>query len=141
MTTTAATIRDVSTLPATHAHLEERNLLPAEHLVDGGYTSVAMRDSTARDYQIDLVGPVKEKTTRKSRKGNVFDRDAFTIDWDRQEVVCPQGTVTRQWSTPPSITPYTRVFFNKVDCIPCPVRTDCTRSQQRPPTLSCGLWP
>ncbi|AZQ74368.1 transposase [Streptomyces luteoverticillatus] len=75
VTTTPAPVYDTRSLPVIHARLERRNLLPAEHLVDGGYTSVALRDRAAREHQIHLVGPVRKKTTRKSRKGNVIDNN------------------------------------------------------------------
>jgi hypothetical protein len=66
-----------------------------------------------------------------ARRGNVFDRDAFTIDWERQQVVCPQGKLSWEWSTPLSITPYVRVKFAKEDCGQCPVKSSCTRSDRR----------
>jgi hypothetical protein len=39
--TTAATTSDAQALPGIHTRLKRRGLLPAEHLVDGGYTSLA----------------------------------------------------------------------------------------------------
>lgn len=46
VTITQATVHDNKTLPAIHARLERRNLLPTDHLVDGSYTSVDLRDRT-----------------------------------------------------------------------------------------------
>ncbi|KUM96020.1 transposase [Streptomyces yokosukanensis] len=131
VTTTPATLYDIRALPAVHNRLAQRNLLPGEHLVDGGYTSVVEQDQVDRKHGITLVGPVRQKRTRQSRKGNVFDRDAFTIDWDLQHVVCPQGKLSRQWTTPPAITPYVNVRFSKEDCGQCPVKSSCTRSERR----------
>ncbi|MFK0160476.1 transposase [Streptomyces sp. NPDC090493] len=131
VTTTLATLYDIKALPAIHNRLAERNLLPGEHLVDGGYTSVVEQDQADREHGITLVGPVRKKRTRQSRKGNVFDRDAFTIDWDRQHAVCPQGKLSRQWATPPAITPYVQVRFSKEDCGQCSVKSGCTRSDRR----------
>jgi hypothetical protein len=131
VTTTPATLYDIRALPAIHDRLAQRDLLPDEHLVDGGYTSVVQQDQSAREHGITLVGPVRKKRTRQSRQGNVFDRDAFTIDWERQQVVCPQGKPSREWSAPLSITPYTRVRFAKEDCGQCPVKSSCTRGDRR----------
>lgn len=131
VTTTPATLYDIRALPAIHDRLAQRDLLPDEHLVDGGYTSIVQQDQSAREHGITLVGPVRKKRTRQSRKGNVFDRDAFTIDWERQQVVCPQGKLSREWSTPLSIAPYTRVRFAKEDCGQCPVKSSCTRGDRR----------
>ncbi|MBG0831563.1 LLM class flavin-dependent oxidoreductase [Planomonospora sp. ID67723] len=122
---------DIRALPIVQARLAERALLPAEHLVDGGYTSVAIRDNVARLHQIELLGPIRAKRTRQSRKGNVFPPDAFTIDWDREKVICPQGKESSQWATPPSIAPLTRVKFLQNDCGACPVKAQCTRTDAR----------
>ncbi|GAA2627797.1 hypothetical protein GCM10010411_76260 [Actinomadura fulvescens] len=131
VTTTRATVNDSRSLPEIHTRLKQRGLLPSEHLVDGGYTSVELRDRAARDHQVDLVGPVKAKATRRSRKGNVFTRDAFTIDWDHQKVTCPQGNTSPTWLTSPSLAPYVQVNFSKRDCRDCPIKTQCTRSAAR----------
>ena len=61
---------DNAALPGIQTRLQRRGLLPAQHLVDGGYTSVALLDAAARDHQVELVGPLpaggpwqrKEKT-------------------------------------------------------------------------------
>lgn len=61
---------DSVALPGIHTRLQRRGLLPAQHLVDGGYTSVALLDAAARDHQVELAGPLpaggpwqrKEKT-------------------------------------------------------------------------------
>ncbi|MEV5599816.1 transposase, partial [Streptomyces sp. NPDC052496] len=113
VTTTVASVNDARTPPMVHARLEERGLLPGEHLVDGGYMSVAHRDRSAREYHIHLVGPVKEKVTRK---GDVFDRDAFTIDWERRQVICPLGTASISWAAHPSTAPVIHAKFSQTDC-------------------------
>nr|WP_317453828.1 IS1182 family transposase [Streptomyces sp. CBMA152] len=129
--TTVASGNDARTLPTVHTRLKGRGLLPAEHLVDGGYISVAHRDRAVREYQIHLVGPVKEKITRKSRKGNGFDRDAFTIDWERQQVTCPQGKESMSWAAHASVAPAIHAKFSQRDCRQCSVKVNCTRSPRR----------
>ncbi|MFG2586528.1 transposase [Streptomyces malaysiensis] len=93
--------------------------------------SIQIRHRAARERRITLIGPVKPKTTRKSRKGNVFDRDAFTIDWDNKQVTCPQGHTSTSWLTPVSVAPYIHAKFAKRDCLPCPLKPQCTRSEHR----------
>ncbi|WP_240499307.1 hypothetical protein [Streptomyces prasinus] len=56
---TTSPIRDTQALPGVHARLRDRQLLPARHLVDGGYISTALLDNSARDHSVQLVGPVK----------------------------------------------------------------------------------
>lgn len=131
VTTTPSTLYDIRALPTIHNRLAQRDLLPGEHLVDGACTSVVEQDHVDREHGVTLVGPVRQKRTSQSRKGNVFDRDAFTIDWERQHVVGPQGKLNRQWATPPAITPYVQVRFAKEDCGQCPVKSSCTRSERR----------
>jgi hypothetical protein len=61
---------DSAALPGIHTRLQRRGLLPGQHLVDGGCTSVALLDAAARDHQVELAGPLpaggpwqgKEKT-------------------------------------------------------------------------------
>ncbi|WP_330315632.1 hypothetical protein [Streptomyces platensis] len=60
-------------------------LLPAEHLVDSGYTSVVHLDRAARDHQVALVGPspVGGATSRYRQQAG-FGRDSFRIDFAHQ---------------------------------------------------------
>lgn len=127
VTTTKAAVHDSRSLPVILAQLDQRELLPAEHFVDQGYTSVALKQHVARDFGVGLVGPVRARTTRLSHKGNVFHRDAFVIGWDAKQVTCPQGTKNQRWVTPPSVTPYIQVMFAKSDCGSCPIKTACTK--------------
>ncbi|GAA1516270.1 hypothetical protein [Streptomyces synnematoformans] len=93
-------ITDVTTtkaLPGILANLDHRNLLSKEHFVDGGYLSVALKQRVAREHGVGLVGPIRAKSARQSRKGTVLHRDAITINWDAKEVTCPQGNVSRWW--------------------------------------------
>jgi transposase len=103
-------ITDVATMPATsadtaavdgiHARLEHRGLLPAGHLVDGGYTSLVHMERAGREHQVTLVGPLPGNRTRQHRDQEGYARDDFRIDYDRQEVTCPQGQVSRGWARP-----------------------------------------
>ncbi|MYS19958.1 Transposase DDE domain-containing protein [Streptomyces sp. DvalAA-14] len=131
VTTTKAPVHDTKALPGILTSLEDRNLLSKEHFVDGGYLSAALKQQVAREHGVGLVGPIRARSTRQSRKGTVFHREAFTIDWDAQQVTCPQGKVSRRWSTPPSLAPYVNAEFAPDDCRQCPVKTACTRTDAR----------
>ncbi|MCX5410147.1 IS1182 family transposase (plasmid) [Streptomyces sp. NBC_00335] len=131
VTTTKAAVQDSRSLPVILAQLDRRELLPAEHFVDQGYTSVTLKQHVARDFGVGLVGPVRARTTWQSRRGNVFRRDAFVIDWDAKQVTCPQGKKNQRWVTPPSVAPYIQVRFAKSDCGPCPIKTACTKGDLR----------
>ena len=60
-----------------------------------------------------------------------FARDDFHIDYDRQQVTCPQGQVSAGWHGPyptssPTAAPLIVARFTKSQCRPCPARTQCT---------------
>jgi hypothetical protein len=136
-------ITDVATMPATsadslalagiHARLDRRGLLPAEHLVDGGYTSLVHMERAGREHRVALTGPLPGNHTRQHRDQDGYARDDFRIDYDREEVTCPQGQVSRTWHGPyptssPDAAPLIVAKFTRAQCQPCPVRAACTTS-------------
>ncbi|WP_223864137.1 transposase [Streptomyces sp. 5-10] len=129
--TTSAATNDGQALPGIHTRLARRGLLPAEHLVDGGYTSLVHLERAEREHQITVSGPLPGNPTRQHRRNEGFDRDDFHIDFDRRRVTCPQGQVSAGWHGPyptssPTAAPLIVARFTKGQCHPCPVRTRCT---------------
>ncbi|MEU5304213.1 IS1182 family transposase [Streptomyces noursei] len=132
--TTAATTHDSKVLPSIHTRLHRRGLLPAEHLVDAGYTSLPHLAQAARDHQVTVSGPLKANPTRQHRRGEGFARDDFHVDYERQQVTCPQGQVSQGWHGPyptssPTAAPLIVARFTKSQCQPCPARAQCTASR------------
>ncbi|MFE0654595.1 transposase [Streptomyces sp. NPDC059534] len=125
MATTTPT-RDSQAMPGIHARLRSR-WLPAEHLVDGGYVSAALLDRSAREYQVQLVGPVKASGSWQEKQQTGFTREAFGIDFDHRRVTCPNGQTSERWFEPPAMAPYTVVRFAARQCDPCPDRSLCAR--------------
>jgi len=138
-------ITDVATMPATsadsaavagiHARLERRGLLTGEHLTDGGYTSLVHMERAGREQQVTLTGPLPGNRTRQHRVQEGYARDDFRADYDRQEVTCPQGQVSKGWHGPyptssPDAAPLIVARFTKGQCQPCPARAACTTSGQ-----------
>jgi transposase len=136
-------ITDVATMPAAsadslalagiHARLDRRGLLPGEHLVDGGYTSLVHMDRAGREHRVALTGPLPGNRTRQHRDQDGYARDDFRIDYDREEVTCPQGQVSRSWHGPyptssPDAAPLIVAKFSRSQCQPCPARAACTTS-------------
>jgi transposase len=136
-------ITDVATMPATssdvlalagiHARLDRRGLLPDGHLVDGGYTSLVHMERAGRVHRVTLTGPLPGNPTRQHRRQEGYARDDFRIDYDRREVTCPQGQVSKGWHGPyptssPDAAPLIVARFTKAQCQPCPVRAACTTS-------------
>ncbi|MFI2206658.1 hypothetical protein ACH47Z_39190 [Streptomyces sp. NPDC020192] len=75
-------------------------MLPAEHLVDGGYTSLVHLERAEREHQVTVSGPLPGNPTRQHRRNEGFDRDDFHIGFDRRQVTCPRGQVSQGWRGP-----------------------------------------
>lgn len=132
--TTAATTSDAQALPGIHTRLQRRGLLPAEHLVDGGYTCLVHLEPAAREHQATVTGPLPGNPTHQHRRHEGFDRDNVPIDVDRQQVTCPPGQVSKGWHGPyptssPTAAPLIVARFTKAQCQPCPVHPQCTTSR------------
>ncbi|MCX4825980.1 transposase [Streptomyces sp. NBC_01142] len=98
--TTSAATNDGEALPGIHTRLARRGLLPAEHLVDGGYTSLVHMERAAREHQIIVSGPLPGNPTRQHRKNEGFDRDDFHIYFGRRQVTCPKVRSARAGTAP-----------------------------------------
>ena len=136
-------ITDVATMPATsddrqaltgiHGRLARRGLLPARHLAGGGYTSLVHMERAGRVHQVSLTGPLPGNPTRQGRTRNGYARGDFRTGYDRREVTCPQGQVSKGWHGPyptssPDAAPLIVARFTKKQCQPCPARAACTTS-------------
>jgi transposase len=128
--TTVAATGDVETVAARHADLAKAGLLPDQHLVDAGYTSVDHVLAARADHDIQLVGPLPPDSGWQARDEDGFDLTRFHIDWDRQQVTCPNGHTSRNWRETHSRhgLPIVQATFRAPDCTPCPDRARCTRS-------------
>lgn len=128
--TTLATVADVSMTETVHAQLADAGRLPGEHMVDAGYIDAHLLVSTRRRYGLILTGPAPTGFSPQAAGKSGFTSDDFTIDWTAQQVTCPGGRTTRRWNPDRSQSgiPVIRVRFNGGDCLPCPVREQCTTS-------------
>jgi transposase len=126
--TTPATVPDVAMTQTIHSGLARRNLAPAEHVVDAGYTSAALVVDAATEHGITLLGPLLVDNSPQARAGLGFDRASFSIDFDRRRVCCPQGQSSSSWT--PGWHGGREVIVVKFatgTCRACPVRGQCTR--------------
>ena len=131
--TTVATVPDDNMLATVHASLARRDLLPAEHLVDKGYTSAQALLDSVRNDGVRIIGPVADDPSWQARAGAGFDKAHLRIDWDARVVACPAGRHSRSWlpkTTIPGVVAEAR--FSAEDCTPCPHRTLCTRAKKEP---------
>lgn len=130
--TTDATVDDAAMTETIHQHLDKRQMMPDEHVVDSGYVTAAHILAARNDHGITLLGPVGADTCHSGRDEQTPDltQAAFHVDWDTRTVTCPQGAVSASWSDQrkPSGTPIARVRFAFADCDPCPLRHRCTKA-------------
>jgi hypothetical protein len=125
--TTPASTADVAMTTPVHDKLAAAGLAPAEHAVDAGYTS-ADELAAARARGITLTGPLRTTATRQRRAGG-YTAEMFAIDWDHQQVTCPQGATSTTWCEHTrNGTSQIMVRFPAAACRPCPARAWCTTS-------------
>ena len=130
--TTAGTQQDCDVTADIHADLKAADLLPSEHFVDEGYTDAPLLVESQEKYGIDLVGPVAKDGSWQAVAGQGFDQSAFTVDWEAQQVICPQGKVSHLWMPEKDSfdNDVIHVKFSPSDCRACGVRSLCTHSQR-----------
>jgi transposase len=125
--TTDATVTDNQMTSAIHHGLAEQNLAPGRHYLDSGYLSAEAIVHAAASHGITLAGPLLADRSTQARTGG-YTQQAFTIDFDRQQATCPQGTTSSKWQ--PTRTREGKqaivVRFAAAACRPCPARDKCT---------------
>jgi transposase len=131
--TTPATTPDPAPLPTIHAALDKKGLLPAQHVVDEGYTTTRAMLDAQQDYGVELLGPVHTNRSWQTKEAQGLDLSQFHIDWERQQVTCPAGHTTQRWypNFPKDDEPIITVRFPIPVCEPCPVHHLCTRRRAR----------
>src|SRR5215813_5059028 len=137
VTTTPATTPDDQMLEQIHEQLAERDLLPAEPLVDKGYTTAEALVSSQQNYGVKGIGPVADDASWQARAGEGFSRGDFVVDWEAETVTCPAGRQSSSWlpnndETKPGAI---RVAFSRRDCTPCAFRSKCTKRKLEPREL------
>lgn len=132
--TTASTTQDMEMINVIHQKLEQKQLLPAEHVVDTGYGDGEHLVTSQRSYGVELLGPVAINGSWQSKSAEGFDNTQFVIDWEKKSVTCPQGKTSKKWTVKQDkgTSEVVRAQFGKHDCLACPVRSHCTRADVNP---------
>lgn len=136
--TSPATTTDVEVTEKVHASLAHKNLTPAEHFVDAGYTSAPKLLASREDHEIELVGPVLPDSSWQAQAGQGYSGDCFVIDWEAQTATCPESKTSESWRDTRDKHQQKRVSiqFVKEDCAACPQREKCTKSDDKPRTIT-----
>lgn len=138
--TTSGPVADGDVTPLVHQALQEKDLLPAIHLVDTGYLDAELLATSQQEYGVDLLGPTRRDVKHKQPG---FAAQNFPIDWERQRAPCPEGHTSVSWT--PAFdnrnTPVIKIKFSLQDCRPCPSRSHCILSRSRYPRRTITVRP
>ncbi len=127
--TTLAARPDVKETLALQRELQQRQLLPAEHLLDGGYLESEVL--VTQPAGLHIVGPVPPDTSWQAQQGKGYDLAHFQIDWQGRTARCPQGHLSQSWRERPERENQIDVSFARATCRACSVRTQCTKGEHR----------
>jgi transposase len=129
--TTVATVADVEVTDSIHQKLAQKNLLPDENFLDAGYVDADNLVNSDQQYQVDIVDPAPLDRSRQAQAQEGFDLANFTIDWQQQQVRCPQGQLSDHWSETVNTRqqPVVHVHFSRQSCTDCPSQAQCTQSK------------
>ena len=132
--TTPATVHEAMRSEAIQRALFEKDLPPAEHLVDAAYVTADVLVHARREYGIAVIGPPRPKPSWQSKTPGAYTADDFQVDWENRCAFCPQGKRSVSWSESRRRTgePFIGVQFPSADCASCSDRARCTRSETRP---------
>ena len=122
---------DMRSTAGIHERLAARELLPAEHCVDSAYINVRLLVGSRLDYGVALKGPVRGVASWQFHAGQGYDLSHFTIDWEGEQDICPQGKVSVSWRASRNTNGSPRIFaqFSWSDCRACAARAWCTATK------------
>ncbi len=136
--TTPATVHEAQCTEPIQQALVDKDLAPKEHLVDAAYVDAALLVSSRQDHGIDVIGPTRPNVSWQTQVEGAYSMEQFTIDWEHEQVICPQGKVSSTWTPQVDSHGNTKISvkFRRRDCNACPERTRCTRAKTMPRHLS-----
>src|SRR5438309_4800854 len=129
--TTSATVHEAQCTEPIQQALVDKDVPPDEHLVLAAYISSELLVQSRDDQGILLRGPTRPSQGWQTQVEGAYTLEQFAVDWDQQQVRCPQGHLAVAWwehgggqGSRPII-----VEFDKHTCERCPVRAACTRAK------------
>jgi transposase len=132
--TTVATTPDFDAPAAIERDLAAKDLLPAEHLMDGGYVDAGLLVSGPTEHEITVTAPVTPDHSWQAVEDTGFDVAHFSLDWEVRRATCPAGNTTDKWSESHDAkgNPIINMRFKAKVCLACALRQRCTRSAGGP---------
>jgi transposase len=135
LTTEAAQDEMAGLAEALKRQQQHHEIKPHAMYADGGYVTENTL-AQAENNGMELLGP-----TRPDPHRGPYNVDAFHVDIEKRQAVCPQGNLSTQCSRIQDRymgTEYYRIeWASQCDC--CPVQKQCTRSKSGRRILVVGL--
>ena len=135
LTTEAAQDEMAGLAEALQREREHHEIEPQAMYADAGYVTENTL-SQAEQNGMELLGP-----TRPDPHKGPYNADAFHVDIEKRQAVCPQGNLSTQCSRIRDTymgTEYYRIEWAS-QCDSCPVQKQCTRSKNGRRILVVGL--
>jgi hypothetical protein len=135
--TTPATVHEALCTEPIEQALVDKGVPPQEHLVDAAYISAELLVHSRQTHGSDLLGPTRQNARWQTKVDGASSVDQFTVDWEQQEVWCPQGKQAVSWTeyVDRAHKSWSIVQFSRKDCRACPTRAACTRAQHKARSL------
>jgi transposase len=125
VTTEAALDEMAGLAEALKREQQHHEMKPQAMYADGGYVTEKTL-TEAEKSAMELLGP-----TRPDPHKGPYNADAFEVDIDKRQAICPQGKNSTQWSHIQDAymgTEYYRIEWAS-QCDRCPVQRKCTRAK------------
>jgi transposase len=131
--TTPATVHEAQCTTPIQQALLDKDLPPQEHFVDAAYISAELLVHSRDEQGITLRGPTRPRQGWQQQVAGAYTLEQFTVDWERQQVYCPQGKRSGSWHEhmAPDGHASIMVSFRRQDCHVCPTRPLCTQARQQ----------
>jgi transposase len=132
--TTPAHHSDVAQTQQIHNSLQSKALLPKQHIVDAGFVDANLIVTSQKQYDVELVGPVRPNASWQAKIPGGYDISQFHVNWKTKRVTCPQGKKSDQWVPGADAwgNKVIHIRFPKAKCSACQSRDLCTRSETAP---------
>jgi transposase len=129
--TTPATVHEAQCTTPIQQALMDKALSPREHFVDAAYISADLLVHSRDEQDITLRGPTRPSQGWQMQVAGAYTFEQFTVDWERQQVRCPQGKASVSWAerVGPAGHPFIQVRFSTQDCGTWAQRALCTHAK------------
>ena len=129
--TTPASVHEAQCTTPIQQALMDKELPPREHFVDAAYISADLLVHSRDEQDMTLRGPSRPSQGWQMQVAGAYTFEQFTVDWERQQVRCPQGKASVSWAERlgPAGHPFVQVRFSTQDCGTCAQRALCTHAK------------